>query len=45
MELFVAALLVAVPFVYGASVIRKVKDRRPMSAWLRGRLEGREGPR
>ncbi len=27
MELFVAALLVAVPFAYGASVVRRVKDR------------------
>ncbi len=78
MELFVAGLLVAVPFVYGLSDVRRVKDRtlqrnanraalgRPpqktawpvksprsligpsdphMPAWLRRRLEGREGRR
>ncbi len=78
MELFVAGLLVAVPFVYGVSDVRRVKDRilqrdanraafglapqktawpvksagslidpsdPRMPAWLRRRLEGREGRR
>ncbi|MFN2556738.1 MAG: hypothetical protein ABR592_07665 [Nitriliruptorales bacterium] len=78
MELFVAALLVAVPLVDGASAVRRAKDRRRqrdanraalglsprrtaspvkstgslidpsdphMPAWLRWRLQEREGRR
>ena len=60
MEMFVAALLVAVPLVDGASAVRRAKERRLqrdasratlgrsnpcMAAWLRRRLQEREGGR